>query len=248
MRETFKNAYIIAKREFAAYFATPLAAVFLTIFVALTGAFAFYIGGFFERGQASLDAFFVYHPWLYLLLVPAVAMRLWAEERKSGTIELLMTLPISPIEAILGKFAAAWAFVGLALVLTFPMWITVNILGDPDNGVILASYLGSFLVAGAFLAIGAFISALTKNQVIAFIISAVVCFLFVTSGMELVQNTLRLWTPRIVSDAVSSMSFLTHYTEITRGVISLDTIVFFVSVIAFALFANAIAVGQKKSA
>jgi ABC-2 type transport system permease protein len=248
MRETFRNAYIIAKREFAAYFATPLAAVFLTIFVALTGAFAFYIGGFFERGQASLDAFFVYHPWLYLLLVPAVAMRLWAEERKSGTIELLMTLPISPTEAILGKFAAAWAFVGLALVLTFPMWITVNVLGDPDNGVILASYLGSFLVAGAFLAIGAFISALTKNQVIAFIISAVVCFLFVTSGMELVQNTLRLWTPRIVSDAVSSMSFLTHYTEITRGVVSLDTIVFFVSIIAFALFANAIAVGQKKSA
>jgi ABC-2 type transport system permease protein len=248
MRETFRNAYIIAKREFAAYFATPLAAVFLTIFVALTGAFAFYIGGFFERGQASLDAFFVYHPWLYLLLVPAVAMRLWAEERKSGTIELLMTLPISPTEAILGKFAAAWAFVGLALILTFPMWITVNILGDPDNGVILASYLGSFLVAGAFLAIGAFISALTKNQVIAFIISAVVCFLFVTSGMELVQNTLRLWTPRIVSDAISSMSFLTHYNEITRGVISLDTIVFFVSIIAFALFANAIAVGQKKSA
>jgi ABC-2 type transport system permease protein len=248
MRETFRNAYIIAKREFAAYFATPLAAVFLTIFVALTGAFAFYIGGFFERGQASLDAFFVYHPWLYLLLVPAVAMRLWAEERKSGTIELLMTLPISPTEAILGKFAAAWAFVGLALILTFPMWITVNILGDPDNGVILASYLGSLLVAGAFLAIGAFISALTKNQVIAFIISAVVCFLFVTSGMELVQNTLRLWTPRIVSDAISSMSFLTHYNEITRGVISLDTIVFFVSIIAFALFANAIAVGQKKSA
>ena len=248
MRETFRNAYIIAKREFAAYFATPLAAVFLTIFVALTGAFAFYIGGFFERGQASLDAFFVYHPWLYLLLVPAVAMRLWAEERKSGTIELLMTLPISPTEAILGKFAAAWAFVGLALILTFPMWITVNVLGDPDNGVILASYLGSFLVAGAFLAIGAFISALTKNQVIAFIISAAVCFLFVTSGMELVQNTLRLWTPRIVSDAISSMSFLTHYNEITRGIISLDTIVFFVSIIAFALFANAIAVGQKKSA
>lgn len=248
MRETFSTAYIIAKREFAAYFATPLAAVFLTIFVALTGAFAFYIGGFFARGQANLDAFFAYHPWLYLLLVPAVAMRLWAEERKSGTIELLMTLPVSPTEAILGKFAAAWAFVGLALVLTFPMWITVNILGDPDNGVILTSYIGSFLVAGAFLAIGSFISALTRNQVIAFIISATVCFLLVTSGMELVQNTLRVWTPRIVSDAVSSMSFLTHYSEITRGVISLDSIVFFVSIIAFSLFANAIAVGQKKSA
>ncbi len=248
MQETLKTAYIIAKREFAAYFATPLAAVFLTIFVALTGAFAFYIGGFFSRGQANLDSFFAYHPWLYLLLVPAVAMRLWAEERKSGTIELLMTLPISPAEAILGKFFAAWAFIGLALVLTFPMWITVNVLGDPDNGVILTSYLGSFLMAGAFLAIGAFISALTKNQVIAFILAATVCFLLVTSGMELVQTALRAWTPRIVADAVASVSFLTHYEKITRGVIGLDSLVLFVSIITFALFANAIAVGQKKSA
>ncbi|WP_295558604.1 ABC transporter permease [uncultured Hyphomicrobium sp.] len=248
MRETIKNAYIIAKREFAGYFATPLAAVFLTIFVALTGAFAFFIGGFFQRGQANLDSFFAYHPWLYLLLVPAVAMRLWAEERKSGTIELLMTLPISPTEAILGKFAAAWAFIGLALILTFPIWITVNVLGNPDNGIIVTSYLGSFLVAGAFLAIGAFISALTKNQVIAFILTATVCFLLVTSGMEIVQNVLRSWTPRIVADAVASMSFLTHYEEITRGVLSLDTLVFFLSIIAFALFANAVAVGQKKSA
>jgi ABC-2 type transport system permease protein len=175
-------------------------------------------------------------------------MRLWAEERKSGTIELLMTLPISPAEAILGKFAAAWAFIAIALVLTFPMWITVNVLGDPDNGVIAASYLGSFLLAGGFLAIGAFISALTKNQVIAFIVAAAVCFLFVTSGMEIVQSTLRAWTPRLVSDAVSSMSFLSHYEEITRGVVSLDTLVFFASLIAFALFANAIAVSQKKSA
>ena len=248
MRDTLKTAYIIARREFAAYFATPLAAVFLTIFVAATGAFAFYIGGFFERGQANLFAFFAYHPWLYLLLVPAVAMRLWAEERKSGTIELLMTLTVSPTEAILGKFAAAWAFIGLALILTFPMWITVNILGNPDNGVLLTSYIGSFLVAGAFLAIGSFISALTKNQVIAFILSATICFLFLTSGMELVQNVLRSWTPRIVSDAVASMSFLSHYEEITRGVIGLDSIVFFASLIVFALFANAIAVSQKKSA
>lgn len=248
MRDTLRTAYIIAKREFAAYFATPLAAVFLTIFVAATGAFAFYIGGFFDRGQANLHAFFAYHPWLYLLLVPAVAMRLWAEERKSGTIELLMTLPVSPTEAILGKFAAAWAFVGLALLLTLPMWITVNILGEPDNGIILTSYIGSFLMAGAFLAIGAFISAMTKNQVIAFILAATVCFLFVTSGMELVQNSLRAWAPRFVSDGVASMSFLTHYEQITRGVLSLDSIIFFLSLIAFALFANAIAVSQKKSA
>ena len=177
---------------------TPLATVFLIIFIALTGAFAFYVGGFFERGQADLAPFFQYHPWLYLLLVPAVAMRLWAEERKSGTIELLMTLPISPWEAILGKFFAAWGFIGVALLLTLPMWITVNVLGSPDNGVILAGYVGSFLMAGAFLAIGSCISALTKNQVIAFIVSASICFLLVMSGLELVLNVLRAWTPGFV--------------------------------------------------
>lgn len=248
MRDTFKQAWIIAKREFGGYFATPLAAVFLTIFVALTGALAFYIGGFFERGQADLYPFFAYHPWLYLFLVPAVAMRLWAEERKSGTIELLMTLPVSPIEAVLGKFIAAWGFIGLALALTFPMWMTANYLGEPDNGVIFASYLGSFLMAGAFLAIGAFISALTKNQVIAFILAATVCFLFVLSGMELVQNTLRAWLPEIVVSALASMSFLSHFEQITRGVVSLHSLVFFASLIAFFLFANVIAIGQMKAA
>lgn len=248
MRHTLEHAWIIAKREFRGYFATPLAAVFLTIFVAMTGALAFYIGGFFERGQADLYPFFAYHPWLYLFLVPAVAMRLWAEERKSGTIELLMTLPVSPIEAVLGKYFAAWAFIGLALALTFPMWLTANYLGDPDNGVIFASYLGSFLMAGAFLAIGSFISALTKNQVIAFIVSATVCFLFVLSGMELVQNTLRAWLPDFVVSAIASMSFLSHFEQITRGVVSLHSLIFFVSLIAFSLFANVIAIDQKKAA
>src|SRR5262245_10441947 len=175
MAELFRKTWAITKREFGAYFSTPLASVFLIIFVALTGAFAFYVGAFFERGQADLSAFFLYHPWLFLLLVPAIGMRLWAEERKSGTIELLMTLPISPWEAILGKFFAAWAVIGVALLLTVPMWITVNVLGSPDNGVIFASYIGSFLTAGAFLAIGSAISALTKNQVIAFIVAAAVC-------------------------------------------------------------------------
>jgi ABC-2 type transport system permease protein len=248
MAETLRNTWIIAKREFRGYFATPLAAVFLTIFVAMTGALAFYIGGFFERGQADLYPFFAYHPWLYLFLVPAVAMRLWAEERKSGTIELLMTLPVSPIEAVLGKFFAAWGFIGLALALTFPMWLTANYLGDPDNGVIAASYLGSFLMAGAFLAIGSFISALTKNQVIAFILAATVCFLFVLSGMELVQNTLRAWLPEFVVTALSSMSFLSHFEQITRGVVSLQSLIFFASLITFALFANVIAIDQKKAA
>jgi gliding motility-associated transport system permease protein len=247
MPEFLRTTAAIAKREFAAYFATPLAGVFLTIFVALTGAFAFYVGGFFDRGQADLATFFAYHPWLYLLLVPAVAMRLWAEERKTGTIELLMTLPVSPWEAVLGKFLAAWAFVGLALLLTLPMWITVNILGEPDNGVIFASYLGSFLMAGAFLAIGSFVSALTKNQVIAFILAAAICFLFVMSGVDLVQNGLRAWTPAIVASAVSSMSFLSHFQEITRGVIEAPTIVLFLSLIVFALFANVIAIDRKKA-
>lgn len=248
MRDFARMVWIIAKREFAAYFASPLAGVFLTIFVAATGAFAFYIGGFFDRGQADLFSFFAYHPWLYLLLVPAVSMRLWAEERKTGTIELLMTLPISPAEAIVGKFLAAWAFIGLALVLTFPIWITVNVLGDPDNGIILASYLGSFLMAGAFLGIGAFVSALTKNQVIAFILTTTICFLFVMSGMELVQNSVRAWMPEFVAKGVSGMSFLSHFEQITRGVVNLSSIIFFVSLIVFALFANVIAIDQKKAA
>jgi ABC-2 type transport system permease protein len=247
MRETLDGAWIIGKREFKAYFATPLALVFLTIFVALTGAFAFYIGGFFDRGQADLFPFFAYHPWLYLLLVPAVAMRLWAEERKSGTIELLMTLPVSPLEAILGKFFAAWAFIGLALLLTIPMWITVNALGDPDNGVIATSYLGSFLMAGAFLAIGSFVSAMTRNQVIAFIVAATIIFLFTMSGFEMVQNTLQAWLPEVIGSAVAGLSVLTHYERITRGVLEMPTLVYFLSMIIFWLFATMIAVDQKKA-
>lgn len=247
MPETLENAGIVAKRELRAYFATPLALVFLTVFVALTGAMTFYVGGFFDRGQADLFPFFAYHPWLYLLLVPAVAMRLWAEERKTGTIELLMTLPISPSEAILGKFLAAWAFVGLGLVLTFPMWITVNMLGEPDNGVIFSSYIGSFLTAGAFLAIGSFVSTLTKNQVIAFIIASLICFLFTMSGLDLVQNTLRSWTPEVFAAAIASMSFLTHFERITRGVLDLPTLIFFLSMIVFWLFGTVIAIDQKKA-
>ncbi|MBS0241310.1 MAG: ABC transporter permease subunit [Proteobacteria bacterium] len=243
-----RNVLIITKRELAAYFGTGLAYVFAVIFVALTGAFAFFIGSFFDRGQADLVTFFQYHPWLYLLLVPAVAMRLWAEERKTGTIELLMTLPISTFEAILGKFLAAWIFIGFALVLTFPMWITVRYLGSPDNGVILTSYIGSFLMAGAFLSIGSCISALTKNQVIAFIVAATICFLFVMSGSDLVLNFFRAWAPQIVIDAISSMSFLTQFDRITRGVISLPTIFFYLSLIAFFLFANAIVVEERKAA
>jgi ABC-2 type transport system permease protein len=248
MPEILRNVWIVAKREFAAYFATPIATVFLAIFVALTGVFAFYVGGFFERGQAELSPFFLYHPWLYLILVPAIGMRLWAEERKSGTIELLMTLPISPWEAILGKFAAAWAFIGLALVLTFPMWVTVNALGQPDNGVILASYLGSFLMAGAYLAVASCLSALTKNQVIAFVVAATLCFLLVMSGHEPVQNALRAWAPAWLISAVASLSFLSHFENISKGMIDLPGVVFYLSLIVFALFANKIIIDQRKAA
>lgn len=247
LKAQFRNTIIIAKREFHGYFGTPLAYVFLVIFVALGGAFAFYIGNFFGRQQADLAPFFNYHPWLYLLLVPAIAMRLWAEERKTGTIELLMTLPIEPWEAILGKFLAAWVFIGVALALTFPMWITVNVLGRPDNGVIFASYLGSFLMAGAFLAIGSCISAITKSQVIAFIVAATVCFLFVMSGLELVLGFFRSWAPGFVVSAIANLSFLTHFDQVSKGVISLSDIIFYLSMIAFWLFANTIIIEHKKA-
>lgn len=241
-----RNIWIITRRELASYFATPLAFVFIVIFLAVTNAFAFYVGDFFGRGQASLDVFFVYHPWLYLIFVPAVAMRLWAEERKSGTIELLMTLPISTVEAVMGKFLAAWLFTGLALALTFPLWITVNVLGEPDNGVVFASYVGSFLMAGAYLAIGACISALTRNQVIAFIVAATVSFLFTMSGLDLVLDFFRLFAPGFVVDAVASMSFLTHFASVTKGVIDARDLVYFLSLMAFWLFANVIVVDLKK--
>ena len=241
-----RNITIITKRELAAYFATPLAFVFIVIFLGLTGAFAFYVGGFFDRGQASLESFFAYHPWLYLILVPAVAMRLWAEERKTGTIELLMTLPVSTTEAVLAKFLAAWAFTGIALALTFPMWITVNVLGAPDNGVIVAGYLASFLMAGAFLAIGACMSALTTNQVIAFIVAAAVCFLFTMSGVAMVLNFFRGWAPEMLVDAIQSMSFLTHFSSVISGVIDFRDVVFFASMIGFWLFACVVAVELRR--
>jgi len=242
-----RNIAVIAKREIASYFATPLAYIFIVIFLALTGAFAFYVGGFFIREQADLEPFFVYHPWLYLMLIPAVAMRLWAEERKTGTIEVLMTLPVTTAEAVLGKYLAAWGFSGIALALTFPMWITVNVLGTPDNGVIVASYIGSFLMAGAFLAIGSCISSLTKNQVIAFIVAATVCFLFTLSGLELVLNFFRAWAPELLIRTIASMSFLTHFTAVTKGVIELRDLIFFASLIVFWLFANVVVVDFRKA-
>jgi ABC-2 type transport system permease protein len=238
---------LIARRELAAYFATPLAYVFVLIFLVLSGVFTFYIGGFYERGQADLAPFFSFHPWLYLFLVPAISMRLWSEERKSGTIELLLTLPLTRMQAVLGKFLAAWLFTGLALVLSFPLWITVNFLGAPDNGVIVASYLGSWLMAGSFLAIGSCMSALNRNQVIAFITTAVVCFLFILSGFPLVLDALSGWAPQLLIDAIASMSFLTHFTAVSKGVIGLRDLLFFVSLTVVWLAATAVVIELKQA-
>ena len=236
----------IFRREFQGYFATPVAYVFIVIFLFLTGLFTFYIGAFYERGQADLEPFFRYHPWLYMLLIPAISMRLWSEERKSGTLELLLTLPISLAEAVVGKFLAAWAFPAIALALTFPLWLTVNYLGNPDNTVIAAGYLGSLLMAGGFLAIGSCISALTRNQVVAFVISFVVCFGFNLSGFPLVLDFFSGWAPQAVVDAVSSFSFLTHFNSIQKGVIDLRDIIFFTSLIAVWLYANMLAIESGK--
>ena len=237
----------IFKRELASYFATPVAYVFIVIFLVLAGAFTFYLGGFYERGQADLQPFFSFHPWLYLFLVPAVAMRLWSEERKSGTIELLLSLPVTMWQAVAGKFLAAWAFLGIALALTFPIWITVNYLGDPDNGVIVAGYLGSFLMAGAFLAIGACLSAATRNQVIAFILTAAVCFVLLLAGFPLVLDFVRAVAPQVVVDAIANLSFLTHFAAITKGVIDLRDVLFFLLTIGFWLYASAIVIDLKKA-
>jgi ABC-2 type transport system permease protein len=234
-------------REFKSYFATPLAFVFIVIFLFAMGAFTFYLGHFYENGSADLTVFFGYHPWLYLFLVPALAMRLWAEERRSGSMELLLTLPVPLWATVVGKFLAAWAFAGLALALTFPIWITVNYLGHPDNGVILASYIGSFLMAGAYLSIGACISATTNNQVIAFIISVVVCFLFTISGAPLVLDAFRAWAPLPLVEAIASFSFITHFASITAGVIDLRDVIFFFSLIALFLYANMLVVDLRKS-
>ena len=238
---------IVFRRELASYFATPVAYVFIVIFLLLAGWFTFYLGGFFERGQADLAPFFNFHPWLYLFLIPAISMRLWAEERKSGSIELLMTLPVTLWQAVIGKFLAAWAFAAIALALTFPLWITVNYLGDPDNGAIATGYLGSVLMAGGFLAIGSCMSALTRNQVVAFILSVVACFAFLLAGFPLVLDAFRAWAPDALVDAVASLSFLAHFEAISKGVIDLRDVLYFLLAIAFFLVATAIVLDVRKS-
>ena len=243
-----RNIITIFKREMGAYFATPLAYIFIVIFLAMAASFTFFMGAFLERDQADLNSFFQFHPWLYIVLIPAISMRLWSEEMQTGTIELLLTLPITLTEAILAKFLAAWAFIAVALSLTFPIWISVNYLGDPDNGVILAGYIGSLLMAGGFLAIGSFVSAMTKNQVIAFIISTAACFVFTASGSPLVLAFFSGWAPDIILSFISNLSFLTHFQDIMKGVVDLRDIIYFTTLIMLFLFANKLAIRRAKDA
>ncbi|MBT1452352.1 ABC transporter permease subunit [Glaciecola sp. XM2] len=243
------NASIVVfKREFLSFFSTPVAYIFIGIFLSLSGVFTFIFGGFYEREQADLLPFFNYHPWLYLFLVPAISMRIWSEERKSGTIELLMTLPLSTFQIIIGKFLAAWLVLGVCLLLTMPLWLTVNYLGSPDNGLILASYIGSWLMAGSFLSLGMCMSATTRNQVVAFILTVVISFLFILTGTDVITALLQGSLPNWALDTVASLSFLTHFQEMAKGVIRLNNLVFFVAMIMICLFANYVIILKKKAA
>jgi ABC-2 type transport system permease protein len=237
----------VARRELRSYFVTPMAYVFLVIFLVLSGILTFYSGDFYERGQADLQPFFAMHPWLYLILVPALSMRMWAEEAKGGTLELLLTLPITLVQAMLAKFVAAWLFIGLALLLTFPIWITVNYLGSPDNGVIIAGYFGSWLMAGALLAVGACLSALTRSQVVAFILTVVVCFLLILAGQPQVLDFLQGTLPRKLINGVAHLSMLRHFEAIARGVLDVRDIFYFVLSIAAWLTAGVLVLDLKRT-
>ncbi|WP_043364307.1 ABC transporter permease [Belnapia sp. F-4-1] len=241
-----RAALTVARRELAGYFATPVATVFIVIFLVLAGALTFTLGNFFGRGQADLVPFFSFIPWLFLFLVPALTMRLWAEERRLGTIELLLTLPLPQWAAVLGKFLAAWAFCGIALALTFPLWITVNILGSPDNGVILSGYVGCLLVAGAYLALGAAVSALTRNQVIAFVIAVALCFLFAAAGSPVVTEFLDTRLP-VLAEIARNLSVADRFGGFTRGIIAARDLIWFASFIGFFLFVNAVVLDHRKA-
>ena len=247
MNNYLNKTYIILDRELKGYFRTPLASIFLLVFLALSSGMTFFLGRFFERDQADLTAFFSWHPWLFLVLMPAIGMRLWAEERRSGTIELLITLPVTNTQLVVGKFLASWIFTLIALILTMPIWITVNYLGEPDNHVILISYFGSWLMAGAFLALTSCMSVLTKNQVIAFIISSISGFVLIMAGFNLVLSAVRSWSPNWITETISSMSFLSHFSRIQMGVFDLSTLVFFISMIILCLWINVQFVQVKKA-
>lgn len=242
-----KAVRFILRRELSGYFSTPIAYVVLVIFLLLANWFAFWTGALYERGQADLSPLFTFVPWLYLFLIPAVSMRLWAEERRSGSIELLLTQPITLWQAVLGKFLAAWIFIGIALALTFPAWVTVNVLGDPDNGAIFAAYLGCFFVAAGFLAVGSFTSSITKNQLIAFLLAAAVCVVLLMAGFPAVINLFQRWAPMWLVESVASLSFLTHFENIAKGVLDLRDVLYYALVTVFFLLASTVVLESRKS-
>jgi ABC-2 type transport system permease protein len=244
---SFGNIKAITKRELQGYFASPVAYVFIVIFLLMVGFFTFMAGGFFERGEASLLSFFLWHPWLYLFLVPAVGMRLWSEERRSGTMELLLTMPITTWQAIVGKFVASWSFLVLALVLTFPIWITVNYLGNPDNGAILCGYIGSALMAATYLAIACMTSAMTRNQVISFIVSVVICLFLILAGWPPVTRLLDSLEWHWLTNLCAAMSVMTHFEGFQRGVLDFRDLVFFLSIIGFALFTTGVIIRSHRA-
>ncbi len=246
-KESVHNVGAIFKREVSGYFGSPVAYVFIVIFLLLSGFFTFYLSHFFETGQADLQGFFQWHPWLFLFLIPAVAMKLWAEERRMGTIELILTMPITVGEAIVGKFIAAWAFIGIALMLTFPLILTVLYLGEPDMGVIFCGYIGSFLMAGAFLSVGSMTSSLTRSQVISFIVAIVISLFFILAGFPPITEMLTGWAPQWLLNVVSGLSFFTHFISIQRGVLDLRDILYYLSVIAFMLSLNGIIIYNRRT-
>lgn len=248
MSESLRNIWTIAKRELVGYFNSPVAYVFIVIFLLLNGFFTFMLGNYFLRGEANLNAFLMWHPWLYLFLVPAAGMRLWAEERRVGTLELLLTMPISAWQAILGKFVACWIFIALALALTFPVVLTTLYLGSPDVGTMLTGYLGSVLLAGAYLAVTVMTSAMTRNQVISFILSVVICFFLILAGWEPVTDLLVRWAPEWVVNTVSAFSVMPHFSDFQRGVVDFRDLLFFGSVIAFCLFGTSVVLRSLRAA
>ena len=244
---TWHNIFTLMKRELGGYFTSPIAYVFLVIFLLLTGFFTFTVGNFFERGEASLVSFFTWHPWLYLFLVPAVGMRLWSEERRLGTLELLLTMPITTWQAIVAKFLASWLFLALALALTFPVILTVNYMGDPDNGLIVSGYVGSLLLSGAYLAVSCMTSALTRNQVISFILSVLICLFLILAGYTPVTDLLVKWANPVVVEIIAAFSVMTHFEGFQRGVLDLRDLVFFLSVMAFALFTTGVIIRNQRA-
>jgi len=242
-----RPVWIIARRELASFFGSPIAYVFIVVFLALAGFFTFMVGGLLERGEAGLAPFFTWMPWLYLFLVPAAGMRMWSEERRLGTLELLMTMPVRPWQAIVGKYLAAWAVIAAALLLTFPVVATVNYLGDPDNGVILAGYIGSLLLAGGYLAVASLTSALTRNQVVSFILSVAACLFLVLAGWPPVTDFLEGFAAPGLVDAVAGLSVTTHFDSIQRGILDSRDLVYFGSLIGFGLAATALVLRAQRA-